>query len=181
MPQRYFDFLKFKDLTLLEDILRHNAQDIAGLARLLYVLAGLHLQPETAHYAQDLYSLGRIHEKRGLITTARKCYKAADSGAISALSRARLALTYQKEGEWQQAAGLWQLMIRAHQGGAEPYIALAKLQEHRFHDPTAAAATVRSALVYMTDQPSTDKNKQLFDDLTRRYHRLLHTISHQTV
>ncbi len=177
MPQRYFDFLKHKDLALLEDILRHNAQDIAGLARLLYVLAGLHLQPETAHYAQDLYSLGRIHEKRGLLTSARKCYKAADSGTVSALSRARLALTYQKEGEWQKAASLWQLMIRAHQGGAEPYIALAKLQEHRFHDPAAAAATVRSALIYMTDLPSTAKNDLLFADLTRRYQRLLSTCS----
>ena len=35
VPQRYFDFLKTGDISLLEDIVRHNRQDIATLAVLL--------------------------------------------------------------------------------------------------------------------------------------------------
>ncbi len=35
VPQRYFDYLKSHDFSLLEDILKHNAQDIVTLLRLL--------------------------------------------------------------------------------------------------------------------------------------------------
>ena len=173
VPQRYFDYLKQHDFSLLEDILKHNAQDIASLARLLFVLGALHENPLAAEHLQDIYSLGRVYEKRGKLQTARMCYRAADAGSMSALSRERLADTLRREKRPEEAAAIYEKMIAGRQGGAKPYIALSKLLEHRLKAPAAAADIARRGLLYAADLPLSDRNKADFDDLTRRYARLL--------
>lgn len=180
VPQRYFDYLKQHDLSLLEDILRHNAQDICTLARLTYTLAELHENPLSAEHTQDIFSLGRVCERSGDIKSARVCYRAADSGSMSALSRERLANSYRRECSHQQAALIYEKMIAAHQGGAQPYIALAKILEHHLHDIPRAADIARRGLLCLSDLPALDARTQAqFDDLTRRYARLLQKLARQ--
>ena len=173
VPQRYFDYLKSKDFSLLEDILRHNAQDIASLARLLFALAGLHEHPLSAEHLQDIYSLGRVYEKRGRNQAARMCYRAADAGSMSALSRERLADSLRREKRTEEAAAIYEKMIASRQGGAKPYIALCKLLEHRMKSPQAAADIARRGLICLSDLPMDARNQADFDDLTHRYARLL--------
>ena len=173
VPQRYFDYLKQHDFSLLEDILKHNAQDIASLARLLFILGGLHENPLSAEHLQDIYSLGRVYEKRGRLQTAGMCYRAADAGSMSALSRERLADTLRREKRPQEAAAIYEKMIASRQGGAKPYIALSKLLEHRLKAPAAAADIARRGLLYAADLPPNDRNQADFDDLSKRYARLL--------
>ena len=173
VPQRYFDYLKSKDFSLLEDVLRHNALDIVSLARLLFRLGSLHENPLTAEHLQDIYSLGRVYERRGRLQTARMCYRAADAGSMSALSRERLAETLRREKQPAEAAAIYEKMIAARQGGAKPYIALCKLLEHRLHAPGAAADIARRGMLYLSDLPPGERTQADFDDLTRRYARLL--------
>lgn len=173
VPQRYFDYLKRHDFSLLEDILKHNAQDIASLARLLFRLCQLHENPLSAKHLQDIYSLGRVYEKRGRQETARMCYRAADAGSMSALSRERLADNLRREKRPQDAAEIYEKMIASRQGGVKPYIALAKLLEHRLGNPEAAATVARRGLLYVSDLPEGSFNQADFEDLTRRYARLL--------
>lgn len=173
VPQRYFDYLKLHDFSLLEDILKHNAQDIASLARLLFKLCQLHENPLSAEHLQDIYSLGRVYEKRGQQKTARMCYRAADAGSMSALSRERLADNLRREKRPRDAAEIYEKMIASRQGGVKPYIALAKLLEHRLGNPEAAATVARHGLLYLSDLPEGSYNPADFEDLTRRYARLL--------
>lgn len=173
VPQRFFDYLKRKDFSLLEDILRHNAQDIASLARLLFTLCRLHENPLSAEHLQDIYSLGRVYERRGQQEKARMCYRAADAGSMSALSRQRLAENLRREACPQDAAKIYEKMIACRQGGAKPYIALSKLLEHRLRDPAAASAVARQGLIFLTDQPEGSYDPKDLDDLTRRCARLL--------
>lgn len=173
VPQRYFDYLKSKDFSLLEDILQHNAQDIASLARLLFVLGGVHDDPLSAEHLQDIYSLGRVFEKRGQQEKARMCYRAADAGSMSALSRARLADNLRREKQPQEAAALYEKMIASRQGGAKPYIALSKLLEHRLKVPQAALEIARRGMLYASDLPDSPQNAADFEDLSKRYARLL--------
>lgn len=173
VPQRYFQYLKTRNFALLDDILRHNAQDIATLARLLFVLAGLHASPITAEHTQDIYSLGRVYEKRGKTEEARFCYRAADAGSMSALSRARLADSFRRGKSPEAAAAIYEKMIASRQGGAAPYIALCKLLEHKLHDPDKATAIARKGLLMLADHPMDARTQSDFDDLTRRYARLL--------
>ena len=181
VPQRYFDYLKSHDMSLLEDILRHNAQDIATLARLTYTLSSLHDNPLSAEHTQDIFSLGRVCERGGQLERARVCYRAADSGVMSALCRERLADTLRREHSDAEAAAIYEKMIAARQGGAQPYIALAKLLEHRLHDVNKAANIARKGLLYLTDRPSLSPREQVqLDDLTRRCARLLQKQSRQS-
>ena len=173
VPQRYFDYLKQHDFALLEDILKHNAQDIASLARLLFRLCRLHENPLSAEHLQDIYSLGRVYEKRGRQETARMCYRAADAGSMSALSRERLADSLRREKRPRDAADIYEKMIASRQGGVKPYIALAKLLEHRLGNPEAAATVARRGLLYLSDLPEGSFQQADFEDLSRRYARLL--------
>lgn len=180
VPQRYFDYLKTKNFSLLDDILRHNAQDIATLARLLYTLAELHENPLRAEHIQDIFSLGRVYEKRGLREEARQCYRAADAGSMSALSRERLAVTLTRDRNPQEAARIYEKMISCRQCGAKPYIALSKLLEHKLSDLPRAAEIARRGLLLLSDRESLSSDEQAcFDDLTRRYARLLRKLANQ--
>ena len=58
VPQRYFTYLKTGQMSLLDDILKHNAQYIASLCVLLNHMADLYLHPEKIRFSEDVYSIG---------------------------------------------------------------------------------------------------------------------------
>ena len=168
VPQRYFDFLKTGDFSLLEDVLTHNCQDIISLAHILDRLIRLHDTPLLADAPEDLFSLGRVYEKRGRAEGARMCYRAADKGSMSLLARGRMAETYRREGNYAEAARIYQRMASDRQGGAAPLIALAKICEHRKKDIPAAVEYTRRAIILAADQPDSDMAA-----LQKRYERLM--------
>lgn len=156
VPERYFAYLKTKDDALLEDILRHNAQDIISLAHILQKLIFVHEKPLLANDPEDLYSLGRIYEKRGRSDGARMCYRAADHGKISALSRARIAESFRREGNYADAARIYESMIASHQGGIAPLIAMAKICEHKKGDIPGAIEYTQKAVMLACSNPDAD-------------------------
>lgn len=168
VPERYFQFLKTRDFSLLEDILDHNAQDILSLAHILDRLLRLHEAPLLAQAPEDLFSLGRVYEKRGKKDSARMCYRAADRGSVSLLARARMAESYRREGDHAAAAQVYARMIADRQGGVGPLIAMAKICEHRTGDLPAAIEYTRRAILLAADTPGGDMAA-----LQKRYQRLL--------
>jgi len=168
VPERYFNFLKTRDFSLLTDILDHNTQDIISLAHILDRLLRLHDTPLLAEAPEDLFSLGRVYEKRGRADGARMCYRAADKGSVSLLARGRMAETYRREGNWEAAAQVYRRMAKDRQGGIGPLIALAKIAEHRQKDYPAAIELTRKAIILAADQPDSDMAA-----LQKRYQRLL--------
>lgn len=168
VPERYFSYLTSRDFSLLEDILRHNAQDIVSLAHILNRLLCLHETPLTAQAPEDLFSLGRVYEKRGRLEGARMCYRAADQGTVSLLARARMADTFRRTGDYEAASQVYRRMISDRQGGAAPLIAMAKICEHRKRDIPAAIEYTRKAIVLAAESPDADMTA-----LQKRYQRLL--------
>lgn len=168
VPERYFQYLKTKDMQLLDDILEHNGQDIISLAHLLHRLIVLHNEPLTAGQTEDVFSLGRVYEMRGQQEKARMCYRAADKGRMSSLSRERMAETYRKSGDTEQAARVYETMIRANQGGAAPLIAMAKICEHKRRDIKAALEYTRKAIVICAQREGSD-----MQPLQKRLERLM--------
>ena len=168
VPERYFAFLKSRDLGLLEDILRHNVQDIISLAHILDRLMRLHDTPLLSQQPEDLFSLGKIYEKRGKHEGARMCYRAADQGSMSLLARGKMADSYRRAGEWEAASDVYGRMIADRQGGIGPLIAMAKICEHRTRDYAAAIEYTRRAILLAADRPDSDMAA-----LQKRYQRLL--------
>ena len=173
-PQRYFSYLKTKDFSLLEDVLRHNEQDIASLCVLLNRIAWLYEHPEAIDFGEDVYAMGVALERMDHPEEARRCYRLVQRGRLRGQSQMRLAGSYRKSGNRQEAVLIWQEMIRRREGGVVPYIELAKQAEHVTKDIPLAISYTRQALA-LCSEPSIiidPKQTQIKEALQHRYRRL---------
>jgi uncharacterized protein YprB with RNaseH-like and TPR domain len=151
VPQRYFTYLKTKQISLLEDVLKHNAQDIASLCVLLNHMADLYLHPEKIRFSEDVYSMGRALERIRRTEEARHCYRLARQGKMGGFAGTALAMSYRRSGEKETAAGVWREMIRERRGGITPYVELAKYEEHIRRDYAAALDLTERALALASE------------------------------
>ena len=162
IPQRYFDYLKTQDFSLLADILEHNALDVKSMARLLVRLADAYDHAEEQEDPRDIFALGRSLGRSGDTARARECYKAASIGAISGMARRALAESYRRDGEWREARRVLEQMTIRGEGGIEPYVAIAKIAEHRQRDPADALTLTRQAMMRAAanDMPDLERRRQ---------------------
>ena len=93
---------------------------------------------------------------------------------MSAMSRLFLAANLRRARQPEEAAKIYRKMIASGQGGAQPYIALCKILEHQMNDIPSALDTAKRGLIMLSDVPASDPAIQTaFDDLTKRYARLM--------
>lgn len=142
VPERFFQFVRTGREDLIEDIIRHNCQDIATLATLLIELCRIYDQPEKLSDPRDQYSMGRSLERQGELKHARQMYHVAARprpvGTIAALTGERLAgqanwhlyLLCRRSSDWEGAEDVLLRMLRRRQRVGEVCVALAKLYEH---------------------------------------------------
>ena len=173
VPERFFSYLKTGDFRLFDDVLEHNAQDIASLCTLLAHMCRMYENPEQLRFDEDVYSMGVALDRFRHTEEARRCYRLA-GGEMHAQGQLRLAASYRRSGEKESAAQVWQEMIARREGGLTPYIELAKHQEHVSRDIPAALETVRRAIAIASepslfDEPSVQEAR---DALQYRYDRL---------
>ena len=152
VPARFFSYLKTGRLELLEDILKHNAQDIASLCVLLSRMADMYRHPEGIRHDEDVYSMGKALERLDRTEQARRCYRLARRGAAGEAAAAALAVSYRRGGDQEEAAAVWREMIARRQGGARPYIELAKWEEHACGNPEEALALTEKALALVSEE-----------------------------
>lgn len=152
IPALYFDYVRRGEAGPLRSVFRHNALDILSLAGLLAHLGRL-VGRGTPVDADDCLAVARWDESEKRLADAARLYAAALEGGVEGDARAlalrRLARLYRRQGRWQDAARLWQ--EEAGNSGVpgrklEALIELAKLEEHRCRDYTAAEALTRRAL-----------------------------------
>lgn len=175
IPQRYFEFLKTGELSMMEQVLAHNAQDLVSLARLTLTLVQAHENPLSLSHGEDLYSLGAVFEKRGNKRQAGACYRACMDGKMGQAATLRLANLSRRSGEPGEAAALYEKLRARGEGGVTVYISLAKVYEHRFKQPDKALAIVRSGMLYCLEHlndENPEKNRD-YQDLCHRHSRLL--------
>ena len=161
-------------MELLEDILKHNAQDIASLCVLLNHMADLYRHPEKIRFSEDVYSMGRALEKLERTEDARRCYRLARRGRMGDLAGSALAVSYRRTGEREEAVRVWQEMVRERRGGIEPYVELAKYEEHVRRNYPAALEWTEQAMIRLSE-PSLRADgtvQQLQNELQYRYQRL---------
>ena len=147
VPQRYFDYVRTKEFALLEDVLRHNLEDVKSLACLTGHLCAVFRQPETLSHPQDLYGIGKTLLRGGRTQKARACFKILGHTTLSAQAHMHLAASYKKEKDWTQAVQTCQSMITQGAGGIWPYVELAKYYEHIAIDMNQALHYANAALV----------------------------------
>ncbi|MDO5298750.1 MAG: ribonuclease H-like domain-containing protein [Clostridia bacterium] len=146
VPQRYFDYVKTREFALLEDVLRHNLQDVKSLAMLTGHLCAVFSRPQALTHAEDLYGVGRTLMRGGRTEQARACFKILGRSSLSPQAHMHLAASYKKEREWAEAVDAYQTMIARGEGGTWPYIELAKYYEHIARDIPRALRYANGAL-----------------------------------
>ena len=151
VPQRYFDYLKTGQESLLEDILKHNAQDIVSLCVLLNHMAGMYLHPERIRFSEDVYSMGRALEKTKQPERARICYRLASRGKMSGTASAALAASWRRSGNREEAAKIWREMAEGGRGGIRPMIETAKYEEHVRRDLKEALYWTERAMMRLNE------------------------------
>ena len=157
VPQRYFEYLKSGDLSLLDDIIRHNRQDIATLATLLVKLCQIYDAPERLEEKRDLFSAGRALERQGELKPARELYRIsaipAPAGTLTALMGDRIAgmanwriyLLARRSGDVEGMRMVLEQMLARNQMPCAAHTELAKLYEHRLRDLRKALAHAQAA------------------------------------
>lgn len=146
VPQRYFDFLKTREFALLDDVLRHNLQDVQSLAQLTAHLCTAYRSPERLSHPEDMLGVGRTLLRGGRIQQGRAVLKILGRSSISSQAHMHLAASYKRDRDWAEAAETCRTMIARGEGGAWPYIELAKYYEHVAKDPEQALKCAKGAL-----------------------------------
>ncbi len=157
VPKRYFEFLKTGDMALLDDIVRHNRQDVATLSTLLVHLCRIYDRPETLTERRDLFSIGKALEKQGELGPARELYRVSaipsSAGTLAALSGERVAgmanwqlyLLSRKNRNYEEMRAVLEQMLSRRQMPFEANIELSKWYEHHAGDCARALEYARAA------------------------------------
>ena len=148
VPQRYFDYIRTKEFALLEDVLRHNFDDVKSLACLTGHICAVFRQPQVIEHPQDLFGVGKTLMRAGNTNKARTCFKILGHSTLSAQAHMHLAASYKKEKDWLEAVDTYRLMIAQGAGGVWPYIEMAKYYEHIERDAGRALHYASAALAY---------------------------------
>ncbi len=173
VPERFFSYLKNGDFTLFDDVLAHNARDIASLCVLLAHMCHLYENPEQLRFDEDVYSMGVALDRFRHTEEARRCYRLA-GGAMHARGQEKLAASYRRSGEKDEAAAVWRGMIQRREGGVTPYVEMAKYYEHQCRDIPAALDMVRRAIALISEPSLFEESsvQEMRNALQYRYDRL---------
>lgn len=159
-PRRFFDYLKTGDFSLLDDVVRHNRQDIFTLGTLLAHLCALYAHPERETRSADLLSMGRALENQGELRPARELYRIAaipaPAGSVSALAGNRVAaeaawrmyLLARKNRDAEAMREILEQMACRRQLRERIYVELSKLYEHHYKNPRRALRYAELAARY---------------------------------
>ena len=173
VPARFFQFLKTGEEALLEDIVRHNRQDIATLAKLLVRLCAVNDRPELLSDQRDLFSMGKSLERQGELKTARELYRASarprPAGTLAALSGERIAGSAnwrlyglcRRSGDWSGAEEVLLQMLRRRQMPGTVCVELSKLWEHRRRNYPKALEYALQSEKYPDGEPAERLAKRL--------------------
>lgn len=141
VPEYWFRYVREGDQALMDEILRHNEQDIVSLALLLGKLCQAYRDPTSLGYRQDTLSVGRAMERMGERERAVEFYDAAGGGeALSAIGRIR-----KRNRDYDGAARALEQAAELN-GSVEAMVELAKIEEHRRRDIAAALRWTDRAL-----------------------------------
>ena len=173
VPARFFQFMKTGEEALLDDIVRHNRQDIATLAKLLVRLCAVNDRPDLIIDQRDQFSMGKSLERQGELKPAREMYRASarprPAGTLAALSGERIAgsanwrlyALCRKSGDWAGAENVLIQMLRRRQMPGTVCVELAKLCEHRRKDYSRALEYARQSALYPDGETAEQLEKRL--------------------
>ena len=152
VPEIYFRYLKTKDAREIKGVFDHNLQDILSLVVLTAKINDFFREPLNDTISPlDIYSLGKIYDKRKEYTKSTFYYNEAlkyDLSREDYLETLRLvSFAYKRQGKWMEAEKAWKDAIdKSQEFIYYPHEELAKYYEHQLRDYEKAKHIVAEAL-----------------------------------
>src|SRR5579859_129872 len=185
IPQFYFDYLRGGSVAPLAGVVRHNRNDLRGLAALfgkLNELLGKEHHPRETD-GMDLFGLSRFLHRRGEQQRAESaCAAARDRGlpiGLDAVAQWELAKMAKRRGEHETAAQIFEELSRDTEWRAAACEELASFHERKRKDAAMALKYARKAIVELKKKGAQQKfgvlpagDLRRFERLTRRIARL---------
>jgi uncharacterized protein YprB with RNaseH-like and TPR domain len=153
IPQFYFDYLRGGSVAPLAGIVRHNRNDLRGLAALFGKLNELlgSEQLSQENDSLDLFGLSRFLRRRGEQMRAESACAAARSLGLpipfDAQAQWELAKMAKRRGEHQEAAALWEELAQDSEWRAAACEELSLFHERNRKDFKSALKFARQAMV----------------------------------
>jgi len=151
IPQRYFDWLRYRDPRLLSDIFEHNRLDVVSMATLTAHLVEILTAQSAAQdtHADDYLAAARLLLKHANAKGVQKIldiFQESTCSDFSLPSKKKLAQLYKRTGRMDEAAQLWQQMAACEPVEFYAISELAKYLEHRERDYPRAKDIICNAL-----------------------------------
>ena len=178
IPQFYFDYLRGRSVAPLAGVVRHNRNDLRGLAALFGKLNEMLSSEQHGEETDglDLFGLSRYLNRRGEAQRAEvACTAARERGlpiGFDALAQWELARMAKKRGEHRTAAEIWEELSRDDDWRAAACEELASFHERRKKDHSRALKYARQAMVALRKQAAEAKHGAQVTAAVRRFERL---------
>lgn len=150
IPARFFDWLRTRDASPLEEVFLHNRLDIVSMAALVMHLSHLVSLGDGHHHA-DILAAARLHLHKGCPGVAEAFLaELLDSPdpAVTRDARKVLSLARKRLGLWVDAVAIWEDMLASDPHDLFAVAELAKWLEHRRKDYPRAIGIVEQVLVH---------------------------------
>lgn len=151
IPQFYFDYLRGRSVAPLAGVVRHNRNDLRGLAALFGKLNELLSKEKHGEEVDglDLFGLSRYLQRRGETQRAEyACVAAVDRGLpifLDGQAKWELAKMAKRKGEHQEAARIWEELARDEDWRAAACEELSQFTERKKKDVAAALKYAKQA------------------------------------
>jgi hypothetical protein len=176
LPDLYFRYLRTRDASALPRVFRHNRWDLVALAALQARAETLLAGPDPRHDPRDGLAAARWLERRDPERSAafyRAALRASLPGVLRTRAAWRLGTLVRRAGRPDEGLAIWEDAVA--RDPAPPVgllLDLAKLYEHRRHDPAAALALTRRAAARVAAPGDLAWPPALVAGLARRARRL---------
>jgi len=183
IPQFYFDYLRGRSVAPLAGVVRHNRNDLRGLAALFAKLNAMLGCEEHGDEADglDLFGLSRYLDRRGERRRAEvACVAARNRGlpiAFDAVARWELAKMAKRRGEYETATEIWQGLTRDDEWMIPACEELVKFHERRRRDFRTALKYARQAIVVLRKRASLERFGGAGAGEIRRFERITRKIA----
>jgi len=178
IPQFYFDYLRGRSVAPLAGVVRHNRNDLRGLAALfgkLNEMLGSERHAEEAD-GLDLFGLSRYLHRRGKARRAElACSAARERGlpiGMDALAQWELAKMAKRRAQHEAAAKIWEELSRDDDWRAAACEELASFHERRRQDFTKALQYARQAIVTLKKRELGQEYRARTTTAMRNFERL---------
>ena len=131
IPEIFLNYIKYKDDTMLNKVIEHNAQDILSMTAIASKLIDAYENPESLRHKEDILSQGLIFEKLNFPQKAKLCYNVL---GIYPPAIERLANMAKSAGDLDEAIRHFSDLSRIHPFDPYADVELAKIYEHKMKD-----------------------------------------------